>query len=216
MIDIIVDIIPRSNNNRPGIAMQPKYITIHNTDNYDVGAGAKAHASFIRNTTDKTSWHYTVDDKYIIQHLPITETAYHAGDGSGPGNRQSIGIEICVNSDGDFEQAKRNAAWLVAKLFRESQTLFDFSVAMRQHFDWSGKNCPAEIRSEPDGWNKFLNLCKEAMIIVPEWMQKIMDDAVKFGLIEPNKHKPTDPAQKWFILGVALIIVKKLNLKGLW
>ena len=53
------------------------------------------------------SWHYTVDDHAIVQHLPDYETAYHAGDGKdGPGNTTSIGIEICVNAGGDFAQLR--------------------------------------------------------------------------------------------------------------
>ena len=71
------------------------------------GADAAAHAAPV-------SWHYTVDDLSIYQHLPDGERAYHAGDGgSGPGNATSIGIEICVDAGGDFEQAKANVAALV-------------------------------------------------------------------------------------------------------
>ena len=33
--------------NRPGTGMRPTSITVHNTDNADVGAGADAHASFV-------------------------------------------------------------------------------------------------------------------------------------------------------------------------
>ncbi|MED3686152.1 hypothetical protein P4530_24625 [Bacillus thuringiensis] len=47
--------------------MGPKYITIHETDNTNVGAGARNHARYLHNqaigSTDKTaSWHFTVDD----------------------------------------------------------------------------------------------------------------------------------------------------------
>ncbi len=80
-------IVPTGNENiRPGYAMKPKYITIHETDNYSVGANARNHAQYLYSqatgTTDRSaSWHFTVDDKEIYQHLPLNENAWHAGDG---------------------------------------------------------------------------------------------------------------------------------------
>ncbi|WP_257148005.1 peptidoglycan recognition protein family protein, partial [Bacillus cereus] len=99
-------IVPAGNDNiRPQNYMSPKYITIHETDNTSVGAGARNHAQYLYNqavgNTDRAaSWHFTVDDKEIYQHLPLNENGWHAGDGDGPGNRESIAIEIAVNSDG--------------------------------------------------------------------------------------------------------------------
>ena len=98
-----------------------------------------------------------MDDHAIVQHLPDNETAYHAGDGAnGPGNTQSIGIEICVNSDGDFEKAKENAAALVRLL------MSDYFIPLAnvvQHNRWNGKDCPATIRATPGAWEAFLALC---------------------------------------------------------
>ena len=43
-------IVPKGNENiRPGYAMNPKYITIHETDNYSVGANARNHAIYLYN-----------------------------------------------------------------------------------------------------------------------------------------------------------------------
>lgn len=145
--------------NRPGKANPMKYITIHETGNASRGAGAKAHASYLRNTTDKVSWHYTVDDGTVYQHLPDNESAYHAGDGAnGPGNAQSIGIEICVNADGDFDAACKNAAWLVGKLMREHGIPIG---NVKQHYDWNGKDCPKNIR-HTGKWEVFIEMCKSA------------------------------------------------------
>ena len=108
-IKIIQDFIPKGRKNRPGYPMTPKYITIHETGSFGKGANAKAHAKYIKSddaANRPASWHFTVDDTEIYQHLPLNENGWHAGDGeSGIGNRQSIGIEICVNSDGNFEKA---------------------------------------------------------------------------------------------------------------
>ena len=97
---IIQDILPAGAKNRPGGSNPDTYITIHETGNFAKGADAAAHAAYLRGSSAQAapvSWHYTVDDHGIYQHLPDGERAYHAGDGgSGPGNATSIGIEICV------------------------------------------------------------------------------------------------------------------------
>ncbi|NLA04517.1 MAG: hypothetical protein GX881_02230, partial [Firmicutes bacterium] len=61
-----------------------------------------------------------------------------------------------INSDGNLAKAEDNGAWLCAKLIREVGTLKAFPACMKQHYDWSGKNCPAQIRGRKDGWKNFL------------------------------------------------------------
>ncbi|WED89322.1 N-acetylmuramoyl-L-alanine amidase [Bacillus velezensis] len=150
MVKITKDFIPVGHNNRPGYAMNPAYITVHNTANTAKGASAAMHARYEKNPETPTSWHFTVDEKEIYQHLPLNENGWHAGDGnSGTGNRKSIGIEICENSDGDFEKAVANAQWLIKKLMKE-QGISLANVVPHQH--WSGKYCPRKLL---DRWDSF-------------------------------------------------------------
>ena len=107
-------------------------------------------------TEEYVSWHYTVDDGTIIQHLPLNEIGYHAGDGMmGDGNMHSIAIEICENADGDYVQAEKNAAKLVAAL------LYEYKMDISQvvpHNHWSGKDCPHNMLSKEKGslgWEGF-------------------------------------------------------------
>lgn len=168
MIQIIQDFIPPGRRNRPGYKLTPKYITIHDTANTQAGADAKAHAKYIKSdacAARPASWHFTVDDKVIYQHLPLNENGWHAGDGaSGTGNRQSIGIEICENRDGNRAAAEANAAWLVAKLLREFNLGLD---RVKQHYDWSGKNCPRVLRARKGGWDGFLAAVQGYMSLTP-------------------------------------------------
>lgn len=154
-------IIPSAANNRPGYANARTHITIHETGNKAKGADATAHAAYLDSAAgekDLVSWHYTADDHAIVQHLPDTESAYHAGDGAkGPGNTNSISIEICVNEGGDFEAAKRNAAALVRLLMQEHKIPLDKVV---QHNHWNGKDCPYTIRHTAGAWEAFLALCE--------------------------------------------------------
>ncbi|PGV53275.1 N-acetylmuramoyl-L-alanine amidase [Bacillus cereus] len=152
-------IVPTGNENiRPGNAMKPKYITIHETDNYSVGANARNHAQYLYSqatgTTDRSaSWHFTVDDKEIYQHLPLNENGWHAGDGAeGTGNRESIAIEIAVNQDGDYNKAVENARKLAAYLMGELNIPLE---NVKKHQFWSGKNCPA-IMIKNNAWEPFL------------------------------------------------------------
>lgn len=158
---LYVQLANYSNNVRPGNPMKPKYITIHNTANTSKGANAKAHANLLSNNNNgrTASWHFTIDDKSIYQSLPLNEIGYHAGDGSGPGNRSSIAIEICENSDGDFNKAQQNAAELTAKL------LIDLDLplsSVKNHKYFSGKDCPSKTFSSPTGWNGFISRVEKA------------------------------------------------------
>lgn len=99
-----------------------------------------------------------MDDHAIVQHLPDGETAYHAGDGpKGTGNARSIGVEICVNADGDFAKARENAASLVRLLMEEHGIPIGHVV---QHNHWNGKDCPYTIRHTSGAWEAFLALCE--------------------------------------------------------
>lgn len=158
--NVLQDYISAGRRNRPGYTMSPQYVTIHDTGNPRVGANAKAHASYLKGDTAANlpvSWHFTVDDKEVYQHLPLNENGWHSGDGNGQGNRASIGIEICENADGNRANAEENAALLVAWLHGEVETLLPYPSSMKQHFNWSGKNCPHIIRGRPEGWQGFLD-----------------------------------------------------------
>ena len=161
---IIEDIIPQKGGKvRPGEVRTKKFITIHETGNFSKGANAKNHSIYLKNlaiaNTTYVSWHYTVDDTCAYHHIPDDEIAWHAGDGrkEGGGNMASIGIEICVNPDGDFNKSMDNAAWLTAKLLKENNLTIN---AVKQHHDFSGKNCPQTIR-EKGLWNSFLTTVKK-------------------------------------------------------
>lgn len=163
-MNIIQDFIPAGRANRPGKQLVgPKFITIHDTGNANAGADALAHARYLKGDSAASrpaSWHFTVDDKNVIQHLPLSEVAWHAGDGNGPGNASSIGIEICENSDGDRAKAEERAADLAAFLLKTYKLPVE---AVVQHNKWSGKNCPHIIRGRPGGWEGFLQKVRDKM-----------------------------------------------------
>lgn len=135
-----------------------KFITIHETANTSKGADAQRHANLQTNGFS-ASWHWQVDDKQAIQSFSHGVRCWHAGDGKGPGNYNSIGIEICVNSDSDFKKAIQNAAKLIHKIMKDENIPIENVV---QHNKWSGKNCPTNLRSGSKGikWLDLINVVR--------------------------------------------------------
>jgi N-acetylmuramoyl-L-alanine amidase CwlA len=155
-MNIIQRLIPTSFKTRPGVKINPTYITIHETDNEGMKANAEAHARLQENGNSRdASWHYQVDDQYVIQSVPDCEEGWHAGNKTG--NMCSIAIEICVNKDGDFKKAVANAAELTKYLMSKYNISLDHVV---QHNKWSGKNCPRHLRSGDKGitWANFVEM----------------------------------------------------------
>ena len=130
-----------------------KYIVIHETANTRAGADANAHARLQASGNSRAaSWHYTVDDKEIVQSFDDNKQCWHAGNRFY--NENSIGIEICVNNDGNFKKAVENAV----KLTKHLMDKYNISVNnVIQHNQASGKNCPRYLRSGEKGvsWGDF-------------------------------------------------------------
>ena len=128
-------------------------IVIHNTEN---DAPAANEISYMLSRPGEISFHFAVDDKEIVQGIPLDRNAWHAGDGNGKGNREGIAIEICYSRSGGerFAAAVDNAAQLTAQLLRERGWGLD---KVTKHQDYSGKHCPRRILDEY-GWNNFLLL----------------------------------------------------------
>lgn len=141
------------------------YITIHQTGNTGKGANARNHAKYMNNGSP-TTWHYTVDDREVIKHFNDNVQCWHCGDGRGAGNTMSIGIELCINSDGDYNKTISNAVELVKYLMQKHRIPITNVV---QHNRWSGKNCPAQIRSKKNGisWEMFKQFIQGSKTYTP-------------------------------------------------
>lgn len=208
---IIVDLIPITNGNRPGFKMEPKFITIHDTGNTNKGANALMHAKYVKNPRTGASWHFTVDDERIVQHLPTNENGWHAGDGRyGTGNRKSIGIEICMNKGIDRKKAEKLAAELVAYLMWK----FDIPITrVVQHNYWTGKNCPRLIRSRANGWNDFIKLITESNKTLTPIMGKTeakLEQMISFAL----KGNPSPSLPYCSIEELAIIYIEEAQIEG--
>ena len=133
--------------------MNPTRIVVHNTAN---DASARNEVKYMQNNKSQTSFHYAVDDKEVIQALPLDRNSWNAGDGrNGNGNREGISVEICYSKSGGdrFIKAEKRAAKLIAEIL--DQNGWDISKVTK-HQDYSGKYCPH--RTLDMGWNRFLKM----------------------------------------------------------
>lgn len=150
-INLKVDMVPRGTHGRRVVRpMTPRYITIHSTQNYS--ADASRHSLALKrgalrspkrkggNRIGYLIWHFTVDDRVAIQHMPVNEQGEHA-DFDGPGNRLSIGIEMCEHRGSNRSATIERTAKLTAKLMHD-QGIPLSRVVPHYHWPRRGKNPP--------------------------------------------------------------------------
>lgn len=167
-----------SKANRPALRRKDRFIlsvkgvVVHWTANVHKGADAVANRNYFDRKFRtyagryfESNWmpfrwgsaHYIVDDKRILQCIPDNEVAYHCGDGNikkfpeSP-NMWLLGVEMCVNKDGDWLRTISNTKILVNYLQSK------YKVPVYRHYDITGKNCPkmflpTKVGSEQYDWS---------------------------------------------------------------
>ena len=188
-------------------ANKPRFIVVHETDNTDKGADALRHAKALANGNLSTSVHYFVDDKRAVQVLDHKHGAWAVGKSYGtpivPGvnNYNSINIEICVNSDGNYTKARANCIELVKYLMR--QTGIPHNKVIR-HYDAKRKTCPRKMVQNPELWADF----KRKLLVTSETETKSIDTAIVF---ENDVDKIAAQILNWKKKKAVLLNVKDLK-----
>ena len=153
-MDIIKKLIKYNTSSRQGVDI--KYIVIHDTGNTKKSANANNHYLYFNGGNRNASAHYFIDDKEIVQTVEDEVASWHCGDGKGKydvTNSNSIGIEICVNSDGNYLMAVQNTIELTRQLMDKHNIPLDRVI---RHFDASKKICPRSMSSNNwEGWRAF-------------------------------------------------------------
>lgn len=140
-----------------------KYIVVHDTGNQAYGAGAKAHKNYFMTTNRKASADYLVEEDEIIKLNNYYKCfTWHCGDGKGHygiTNSNSIGIEMCINSDSNKQKTINSTIKLVYELMKELNIPIERVV---RHYDASRKICPGSFfKDNWLGWRKFKVALKE-------------------------------------------------------
>ena len=157
-------------------SMTPEFIVVHNTAN---DASAQNEVKYMISNNNQVSFHFAVDDKEVVQGLPLDRNAWACGDGTnGSGNRKGIQIEICYSKSGGarFENAEKNAAKFIAQLLKERGWGAD---KVKKHQDFSNKYCPH--RTLDKGWASFVNMIKDYLNELNKPVQSTQSSSISVG-----------------------------------
>ena len=179
-----------------------RYIVIHDTANKSKGADADAHFRYFNGGDRSSSADFFVDDKRILQVNDYTAYyTWHVGDGKGKygiTNQNSVGVEICVNADGNYDAAYLKAAELTKYLMKQLGIPPERVV---RHYDASRKNCPASMSGSGWAlWEKFQQLIREETHveckfedIQGHYAEKQIREAFEMGIVNGVDETHFDP-----------------------
>ena len=198
MVEIKKNLVPTSKYDiKCPYSMTPIGITVHNTAN---DATAMNEINYMIRNDAYNSFHYAVDDKEIVQGLPLDRNGFHASDGAnGTGNRKTIGIEICYSKSGGdkFIKAEQNAVDLIVYLIKK----YNWNIScVKRHYDYAPdkKYCPH--RTMDLGWDRFLKMISDKLEDKPTPQPKPSNkievgSKVKITTMSPYKYWVADDVQ---------------------
>lgn len=209
-----------------------KYLVIHDTGNVNRGAGALNHRNYVENNERGASAHYFVDDKVIVQYVGDSLSAGSVGDGKGRfgiTNSNSLSIEMCINSDGNYLKMYKNTVELTKNLMKKFNIPWERVV---RHYDASRKNCPGHMsKNNWEKWKKFkedikkpiewkIDLSKDSEFGVNKvmekdykghWAEKAIDEVKEAGIMKGYEDGSFKPDEKITRAEVAVIVSKLLK-----
>jgi len=141
------------NYNKSARSNIPQYIVIHDTG--DSGATAQNEHDYFSGGDRQASADFFVDSDNIIKIIDTDNYySWHCGDGRGAygiTNTNSLGIEMCLESDGNpSDNSITNTIDLVKYLMNKYSVDIDHVV---RHYDASRKSCPNSFMA--DNWAKW-------------------------------------------------------------
>ena len=120
---------------------------------------------------------------------------WHCGDGHGKygiTNRNSVGIEFCINVDSDRDKTLERAAQLVRELMQELNIPIERVV---RHYDASRKNCPQSMSG--NGWTQWY-----------EFKEKLKGEDLTMAQYEELKNEITQLTETVKVLATELSNLK--------
>jgi len=196
------------------------YIVIHDTGNKSKGADSCAHFNYFNSANRNSSADFFVDDKKVLQVNDYTKYyTWQVGDGKGKygiTNQNSLGIEICVNADGDYEKAFNNAVELTKYLMKELDIPVERVV---RHYDASRKNCPASMSgSNWARWKEFkekLNRSEEMFTdIENSYAKKDIEELHAMGIVNgvtEDRFMPNEAITREAVAKIARNIIRYIT-----
>lgn len=173
-----------SNNNTYKSTNTKKYIVIHETDNFKKGANGLRHANAQYNGNLSTSVHFYCGSDGIYQVAELDKCVWAVGKNynnthsiKDATNYNTINIEICVNEDGDYNVARKNAIELVKYLMNREGLSVDRVI---RHFDAKGKYCPRKMMDDVALWQDFKNAIEDRRDSGGEEVSQVNEKVLEF------------------------------------
>lgn len=196
-----------------------KYIVIHDTANRSKGADSDAHFNYFNGGNRNSSADFFVDSEKILQvNDYIKYYTWQVGDGKGKygiTNQNSIGVEICINSDGDYDKAFLNVVELTKYLMKELGIPAERVI---RHYDASRKVCPASMSANNwEKWEEFKELIKDDKVFADtkcHFAQKDIEELFRMGIVNgktEGRFMPNEPITRGEVARVARNVIRYIT-----
>ena len=161
----------RTGNSRPGRSIGTiRFIVSHDTGN--PGSTAYGNRNYFDTQQPSASAHTFIDDKYILEIIPLNEVAYHVRANVPEDNRRyganandaAIGVELCHGGSISFNAAYDRYVWYHAYLCDRFNLNPRNDIIAHATLDPSRRTDPINIlRVNGISWSMFLNDVTEAL-----------------------------------------------------
>ncbi len=161
----------RTGNSRSGQRIGTvRFIVSHDTGN--PGSTAYGNRNYFDRQQPSASAHAFIDDKFILEIIPLTEKAWHVrsnvtGDNRRYGvnaNDAAIGVELCHGGKINFQQAYARYVWYHAYLCDKFNLNPRNDIIAHATLDPSRRTDPINIlRNHGISWSVFIDDVAEAL-----------------------------------------------------
>lgn len=161
----------RTGNSRSGQRINTvRFIVSHDTGN--PGSTAYGNRNYFDRQQPSASAHTFIDDKYILEIIPLTEIAYHVRSNVTADNRlyganansAAIGVELCHGGKINFDAAYDRYVWYHAYLCDRFNLNPNSDIVAHATLDPSRRTDPVGIlRTHGISWSMFIDDVAEAL-----------------------------------------------------
>jgi N-acetylmuramoyl-L-alanine amidase len=140
-----------------------KFIVSHSTGN--PGSTAYANRNYFNNRQPSASAHTFIDDKYILEMIPLDEKAWHVLYNKpidnqmfgSDANDAAIGVELCYGGNINFTEAYKRYVWYHAYLCEKFHLDSIKHIVSHHTLDPERRNDPLDaFRLYGVTWNEFI------------------------------------------------------------
>jgi peptidoglycan hydrolase-like protein with peptidoglycan-binding domain len=166
--EVTRDYIKKGNSRSGSQINEVRFIVSHDTGN--PGSTAYANRNYFNNVQPSASAHTFIDDKYILEIIPLAEKAWHVRYNVTTDNRlfgadandAAIGVELCWGGSINFNEAYKRYVWYHAYLVDLFDLNPDKDIVAHSTLDPERRRDPQNaLQRYGISWSQFLSDVKE-------------------------------------------------------